>query len=88
MRTARHLARAGLLTGPACPAITKDTLRLSLIALFIVSLLLLAARDSAAQSPCSGQWYRVQQADSWSKLAQRTGLSVATLKAANPAAAI
>ncbi len=102
MRTARPLAQplaqAGLctaprrsagagLTGPACLAITKDTLRLSLIALFIVSLLLLAAQDSAAQSTCSGQWYRIQQGDSWSKLAQRTGLSVAALKAANPAAA-
>jgi LysM repeat protein len=58
-----------------------------LIALFIVTLLLLTAQNSAAQSTCSGQWYRIQQGDSWSKLAQRTGLSVAALKAANPAAA-
>ncbi len=86
---ARPPARAGLCaaTDPAWPAITRETLRLELITLFVVSLLLLATHSSAAQSPCSGQWYRVQQADSWSKLAQRTGLSVAALKAVNPAAA-
>lgn len=42
---------------------------------------------AAAQATCAGRWYRVQQGDSWSKLAQRTGLTVSALKAANPAAA-
>jgi LysM repeat protein len=41
----------------------------------------------SAQAACNGRWYRIQQGDSWSRLAQRTGLPVATLKAANPAAA-
>jgi LysM repeat protein len=41
----------------------------------------------SAQAACDGQWYRIQRGDSWSRLAQRTGLPVATLKAANPAAA-
>ena len=65
---------------------TIASLRFALITLIALSLLL-AGQDSAAQSTCSGQWYRVQQGDSWSKLAQRTGLSVAALKAANTAAA-
>ncbi len=65
----------------------RDTLRILLTALLVVILLLLAGQNSAAQSTCGGQWYRIQQGDSWSKLAQRTGLSVAALKAANPAAA-
>lgn len=43
--------------------------------------------QGAAQATCSGRWYRVQQGDSWTKLAQRTGLPAAALKAANPAAA-
>ncbi len=45
------------------------------------------AGPASAQSTCDGRWYRVQQGDSWSKLAQRTGLPAAALKAANPAAA-
>lgn len=44
-------------------------------------------QPGAAQTTCSGRWYRIQPGDSWSKLAQRTGLAVAALKAANPAAA-
>lgn len=59
------------------------------LAVFLALTLLagLAWDESAAQATCSGRWYRVQQGDSWSKLAQRTGLSVTALKAANPAAA-
>lgn len=63
------------------------------IAVGIAAILLLALATSAfspwaaAQSACSGQWYRVQQGDSWTRLALRTGLTVASLKAANPAAA-
>lgn len=53
----------------------------------VILALLLVANDSSAQSTCNGQWYRIQQGDSWSKLAQRTGLSVAALKDANPTAA-
>ena len=65
---------------------TTRSLRFALILLFALSVLL-AGRDAAAQSTCSGQWYRVEPGDSWAKLAQRTGLSVAALKAANTAAA-
>ncbi len=36
------------------------------------------------QASCSGRWVRIQQGDSWSNLAQRTGITVAALKAANP----
>ncbi len=39
------------------------------------------------QPSCQGRWYRIQQGDSWSKLSQRTGVSVAALKAANPSLA-
>ena len=53
----------------------------------VVVALLSAGQQTVAQSACDGRWYRIQQGDSWSKLAQRTGLSVATLKAANPVAA-
>ncbi|MEZ4770370.1 MAG: LysM peptidoglycan-binding domain-containing protein [Caldilineales bacterium] len=45
------------------------------------------ASGPALQPACNGSLYRVQQGDSWSRLAQRTALSVAALKAANPAAA-
>lgn len=62
--------------------------------LLLISLLaaqpaaLAAPADSAAHQPaCNGSLYRVKQGDSWSRLAQSTGVSVATLKAANPAAA-
>lgn len=41
----------------------------------------------ARQPACDGDLYRVQQGDSWSRLAQRTGVSLAALKAANPVAA-
>jgi LysM repeat protein len=47
----------------------------------------MAGQGSAAQTTCNGRWYRIQRGDSWSNLAQRTGLSVTALKAANPAAA-
>jgi len=63
---------------------------LAWLALLILTLLLpVAARPglARAQAPCDGRWYRVQQGDSWSKLAQRTGLAVSALKEANPAAA-
>ena len=36
------------------------------------------------QTSCAGRWYRIQQGDSWSNVAQRTGISVTALKAANP----
>lgn len=72
---------------PLAQPAASNLLRLSLIALFVASLLLLSAQNSTAQNTCSGQWYRIQQGDSWSKLAQRTGVAVAALKAANPAAA-
>ena len=39
------------------------------------------------QPACDGSLYRVQQGDSWSRLAQRTNVSLAALKAANPVAA-
>lgn len=41
----------------------------------------------ASQPACNGSLYRVQQGDSWSRLAQRTNVSLAALKAANPVAA-
>lgn len=44
-------------------------------------------QPAVAQTTCDGLWYRVQPGDSWSKLAARTGLSVAALKAKNPTAA-
>ncbi len=66
---------------------TTASLRFALITLIALPLLLTGRSSAAQSSACSGQWYRVQQGDSWSKLAQRTGLSVATLKAANTAAA-
>ena len=49
----------------------------------------LAANSStlARQPACDGSLYRVQQGDSWSRLAQRTNVSLAALKAANPVAA-
>jgi LysM repeat protein len=52
-----------------------------------LALVLLLAGQATAQTTCNGRWYRIQRGDSWSKLAQRTGLAVATLKTANPAAA-
>lgn len=57
------------------------------LALVVLASLAGPAGQAAAQGDCAGRWYRVQQGDSWSKLAQRTGVSVAALKAANPAAA-
>ena len=45
------------------------------------------ALHASIQSSCQGRWYRIQQGDSWSNLSQRTGVSVAALKAANPGAA-
>ena len=48
---------------------------------------LAAASPMAAESSCPGRWYRVQQGDSWSNLAGRTGISVAELKVANAAVA-
>lgn len=62
----------------------KALLRLAVIVLFALALVLLAGRAASAQATCSGRWYRVQRGDSWSNLAQRTGLSVAALKDANP----
>ena len=62
---------------------TIASLRFALITLIALSLLLTGRSSAAQSSACSGQWYRVQQGDSWSKLAQRTGLAVAVLKAAN-----
>jgi LysM repeat protein len=62
----------------------KVVVRLAVIALVAVALVLLAGRAASAQATCSGRWYRVQRGDSWSNLAQRTGLTAAMLKAANP----
>lgn len=62
----------------------KTALRLAVIVLVALALVLLAGRAASAQSTCSGRWHRVQRGDSWSNLAQRTGLSVAALKTANP----
>jgi LysM repeat protein len=42
------------------------------------------ASPTALQATCTGRWYRIQQGDSWSSLAQRTGITVAALKANNP----
>lgn len=50
-------------------------------------LTVLVTAPAVAQTACDGRWYRVQPGDSWSRLAARTALSVAALKAANPAAA-
>lgn len=60
-----------------------------LMAALALAVLALAAPagPATAQGACDGRWYRVQQGDSWSKLSQRTGLTVAALKAANPAPA-
>lgn len=41
-------------------------------------------RGVVAQPACDGSLYRVQPGDSWSSLAQRTGVSAADLKAINP----
>lgn len=60
---------------------------LLLVALALIIGLAAPAGSASAQATCDGRWYRVQQGDSWSKLAQRTGLVVSALKAANPAAA-
>lgn len=61
--------------------------RALLIAVALALLLAAPQAPAAAQAPCDGRWYRVQQGDSWSKLAQRTGLTVSALKTANPSAA-
>jgi LysM repeat protein len=60
---------------------------LSLLIGIALTLMLLAGQGAAAQTTCSGRLYRIQRGDSWSNLAQRTGLPVTVLKAANPAAA-
>ena len=52
-----------------------------------LALVLLVGPRATAQTACNGRWYRIQRGDSWSKLAQSTGLSVAALKTANPTAA-
>ncbi len=65
----------------------RASLRAACIPLAALALVLLLAGQATAQTTCNGRWYRIQRGDSWSKLAQRTGLAVATLKAANPAAA-
>ncbi len=41
-------------------------------------------RRASLQNSCQGRWYRIQQGNSWSNLAQRTGISIVALKAANP----
>ena len=45
------------------------------------------APHASRQPSCQGRLYRIQQGDSWSSLSQRTGVSVAALKAANPSLA-
>ncbi len=66
----------------------KAVLHLVVTFLFALALVLLAGQAASAQDPCSGRWYRVQRGDSWSNLAQRTGLTVAALKTANPGPAV
>lgn len=61
-----------------------------LAVLLLISLVTPVPASLAApvrQPACDGSLYRVQQGDSWSRLAQRTGVSLAALKAANPVAA-
>ena len=96
----RHLYRADLdLAGTAWAGLMGRVLmkrhfsRL-LVVLLLISLLipppaaLAATGGSPARQPaCDGSLYRVQQGDSWSRLAQRTNVSLAALKAANPVAA-
>lgn len=78
------------------PHRSRSTRRLlvgSLIAWVVVALIVGTGQAAAPgarvniQSACQGRWYRIQQGDSWSNLAQRTGISVAALKASNPSLA-
>lgn len=60
--------------------------------LLLISLLAGVSQQAALAAPavqpaCDGNLYRVQQGDSWSRLAQNTGVTVTALKAANPVAA-
>lgn len=73
-------------SGPSRASILRTLLAGCALALIAVAVLAGSglAGTAAQQATCTGRWYRIQQGDSWSKLAQRTGLSVAALKAANP----
>lgn len=46
----------------------------------------LSHAEGAPPSDASGFWYTIQRGDSWTVVAQRTGISVAELKKANPKA--
>ncbi len=68
----------------AQPARARRIGSVAVVGCLALALLLLAAPGASAQATCNGRWYRVQRGDSWSNLSQRTGLTVAALKAANP----
>lgn len=60
-------------------------LSMALLLVMLVAPVVQAAPAPASSEASCGYWYTVQPGDSWSRLSARTGVSIAALKAANPA---
>lgn len=66
----------------------RRVLVVALVAAVLLGAILAPAANAApASAPAysGGYWYTVQPGDTWARLSQRTGLSIGTLQAANPA---